>query len=466
MNGDVLTDLDYTRAARAAPGDRARPRRSRRSRATSRSRSASCTSPTPTSPTGSPPTRRSRTSSSRRRWASTRSRRACSRYMEPGERLDFPDLIRRLLDAGEVVRAFRVGLLLARHRPPRRLRAGARGVRADAPAPAPRRARGPFGALPTASRDARRTTIVCVGFAEWDAELWTNQHHLMSRLARDNRVLFVESLGPAPAAARRPRPAAHRPAPRARPARPRRPSTACTSSRPLVLPLHGHAAVRALNARLLPRARAPRAARRARARPARPVGLRAAGRGAARRAATRRSSSTTASTTSPRRRASTRDAFRAAEARFAAPRRPRAGERAGAGRAACARSTATCSTRRTSPTPRCSPRRSSRGPVDAGARRAARPADRLHRRGGRDEARRRRCSPSWRAPRPDWSFVLVGPVGLGDPRTDVSRARGRAERPPARRARPTRSCPPCCAAPTPALIPYALNDADRARSSR
>jgi hypothetical protein len=26
--------------------------------------------------------------------------------------------------------------------------------------------------------------IVCVGFADWDAELWTNQHHLMARLAR------------------------------------------------------------------------------------------------------------------------------------------------------------------------------------------------------------------------------------------------------------------------------------------
>ena len=37
--------------------------------------------------------------------------------------------------------------------------------------------------------------IVCVGFADWDTELWTNQHHLMSRLARDNSVLFVESLG-------------------------------------------------------------------------------------------------------------------------------------------------------------------------------------------------------------------------------------------------------------------------------
>ncbi len=37
--------------------------------------------------------------------------------------------------------------------------------------------------------------IVCVGFADWDTELWTNQHHLMARLAAANRVLFVESLG-------------------------------------------------------------------------------------------------------------------------------------------------------------------------------------------------------------------------------------------------------------------------------
>ena len=41
----------------------------------------------------------------------------------------------------------------------------------------------------------RPAPVVCVGFADWDAELWTNQQHLMSRLARDRRVLFVESLG-------------------------------------------------------------------------------------------------------------------------------------------------------------------------------------------------------------------------------------------------------------------------------
>jgi glycosyltransferase involved in cell wall biosynthesis len=41
----------------------------------------------------------------------------------------------------------------------------------------------------------RGREIVCIGFAEWEAELPTNQHHLMSRLAETNRVLFVESLG-------------------------------------------------------------------------------------------------------------------------------------------------------------------------------------------------------------------------------------------------------------------------------
>jgi glycosyltransferase involved in cell wall biosynthesis len=44
--------------------------------------------------------------------------------------------------------------------------------------------------VPLAGRD-----IICVGFADWDSELWTNQQHLMSRLARDNNVLFIESLG-------------------------------------------------------------------------------------------------------------------------------------------------------------------------------------------------------------------------------------------------------------------------------
>lgn len=93
--------------------------------------------------------------------------------------------------------------------------------------------------------------IVCVGFADWDTELWTNQHHLMSRLARDNRVLFIESLG-----LRRPQLAGRdvkRIARRLRRglASPRRADGLHVLS-PLVLPFHGNRIVRELNRRLLP----------------------------------------------------------------------------------------------------------------------------------------------------------------------------------------------------------------------
>lgn len=37
--------------------------------------------------------------------------------------------------------------------------------------------------------------IVCFSTADWDTLLPTNKHHLMARLARRNRVLFVETLG-------------------------------------------------------------------------------------------------------------------------------------------------------------------------------------------------------------------------------------------------------------------------------
>jgi glycosyltransferase involved in cell wall biosynthesis len=94
--------------------------------------------------------------------------------------------------------------------------------------------------------------IVCVGFADWDTELPTNQHHLMSRLAAGNRVLFIESLG-----LRRPQIAGRdlrRIARRLRRglagARPAPPGLHVLS--PLVLPLHSQPAVRALNRRLLP----------------------------------------------------------------------------------------------------------------------------------------------------------------------------------------------------------------------
>jgi glycosyltransferase involved in cell wall biosynthesis len=93
--------------------------------------------------------------------------------------------------------------------------------------------------------------IVCVGFADWDTDLWTNQHHLMSRLARTNRVLFVESLG-----LRRPQLAGRDLARIARRLRrglagPRSADGLHVLS-PLVLPLHHNSLARALNRRLLP----------------------------------------------------------------------------------------------------------------------------------------------------------------------------------------------------------------------
>ncbi len=106
----------------------------------------------------------------------------------------------------------------------------------------------------------RGRDIVCVGFADWDTELWTNQHHLMSRLARDNRVLFVESLG-----LRRPQLAGRDLARIARRLRrgvaPPRAVDGLHVLSPLVIPLHSNRFVRALNARLLP-ALVRRAARR------------------------------------------------------------------------------------------------------------------------------------------------------------------------------------------------------------
>jgi glycosyltransferase involved in cell wall biosynthesis len=101
---------------------------------------------------------------------------------------------------------------------------------------------------PPALRDR---DIVCVGFADWDTDLWTNQHHLMARLARDNRVLFIESLG-----LRQPQLAGRDLKRIARRLRrglaPPRERDGLHVLSPLVVPLHRSRLVRALNARLLP----------------------------------------------------------------------------------------------------------------------------------------------------------------------------------------------------------------------
>lgn len=102
--------------------------------------------------------------------------------------------------------------------------------------------------------------IVCIGTADWATELPINQHQLMRRLATRNRVLFVESLG-----LRRPQ-LASRDLRRigrrlARGLRGARPVDCLHVLAPLVLPFHGSAALRSLNRRLL-RLQVRRAARR------------------------------------------------------------------------------------------------------------------------------------------------------------------------------------------------------------
>lgn len=105
----------------------------------------------------------------------------------------------------------------------------------------------------------RGRDIVCIGSADWQTELPVNQHHLMGRLASENRVLFVESLG-----LRRPQ-IAGRDLRRIW----RRLLTGLRGVReidgvsvlsPLVLPFHGHESVRRLNRWLL-RTQVTRAAR-------------------------------------------------------------------------------------------------------------------------------------------------------------------------------------------------------------
>jgi glycosyltransferase involved in cell wall biosynthesis len=92
--------------------------------------------------------------------------------------------------------------------------------------------------------------IVCVGFSDWRTDLLTNQQHLLVRAARENRILFVESLG-----LRRPQLASRdvrRIGRRLLAARqPLREVDGLHVLSPLVLPLHSNELLRTLNAALL-----------------------------------------------------------------------------------------------------------------------------------------------------------------------------------------------------------------------
>lgn len=93
--------------------------------------------------------------------------------------------------------------------------------------------------------------IVCVGFSDWGKDVLTNEQHLLTRLAARNRILYVESLGlRRPQLARRDlRRMARRLAQGVRP--PRQVAGLHVLS-PLVIPLHSRSAIRRFNERVLP----------------------------------------------------------------------------------------------------------------------------------------------------------------------------------------------------------------------
>ena len=92
--------------------------------------------------------------------------------------------------------------------------------------------------------------IVCVASASWDA-MWVNAQHLMSRLAKDNRVLYLNSMGlRAPGASRSDLvKIKNRLAEWFMPARELHPNVFVLS--PIAIPLHKIALIRWLNERLL-----------------------------------------------------------------------------------------------------------------------------------------------------------------------------------------------------------------------
>lgn len=95
--------------------------------------------------------------------------------------------------------------------------------------------------------------IVCVGFSDWNSELLTNDRHLAARLAPRHRILYVESLG-----LRRPQLGSGKDLRRitrrvVRGVAPPKLEDGVHVLSPLVLPAHHHPAAARLNRAILPR---------------------------------------------------------------------------------------------------------------------------------------------------------------------------------------------------------------------
>jgi glycosyltransferase involved in cell wall biosynthesis len=95
--------------------------------------------------------------------------------------------------------------------------------------------------------------IVCVGFSDWNSELLTNEQHLLARLAPRHRILYVESLG-----LRRPQFGSSKDLRRigrrlVRGVAPPKLEDGVHVLSPLVLPAHRHPAAVRLNRAILPR---------------------------------------------------------------------------------------------------------------------------------------------------------------------------------------------------------------------
>ncbi len=301
----------------------------------------------------------------------------------------------------------------------------------------------------SSSQPLHGNSIVCVGFSDWVTENWVNQHHLMSRLALENEVLFIESLG-----LRRPTVSARdlkRIGHRLKNGLRLRCIDGVNVLSPLVIPFHGNRIVDALNRALL-RSFVRIARRRLKMR--RPIlwsyvphGLLLADTLKPSLIVYHCVDDIAAISGDP-------DGFRAAEGRMLAA----------ADLVIASSETLARSIRSRGAEVRLMPnvadtatfaRALEPGPVDAAVELAPRPRLVFVGAVSRVKVDIDLIAELARS-RPDWSIILAGPVGLGDPRTDVSGLE-QIENIHLIGHRPHRDLPAVLRGADVALIPYELN---------